>query len=409
MFDNHSCLTSLILSADNVNNVASNVIATKSRLRYRRLLLPACILVLLLQADTRAIVQSVLTDAFLQVSAFVAATLALYYGLTQYFGERNLHRLMQTHPIIELSLAAVLGALPGCGGAIVVITQFTQGKVSFGAVVAVLTATMGDAAFLLLAQQPLNGLTVIAVSLLTGIVSGSLINCIHANDFMRPTTRLNPHSTTSSSSATNFAARQASLSFWKCVFFPALLIAALVALQMDANQFLHLPSGSIEIFGAACGFIAVLLWALSSKGDSYQKVTSEEPRQQKFSWVLKVAQDTQFVTSWVVAAFLLFELSIFWFGLDLTSLFSQVGPWVVLFAVLFGFLPGCGPQIMLTSLYLQGAVPFSAQLGNAISNDGDALFPAIALAPKAAIIATLYSAIPAILVGYGYYFLFEIP
>ena len=48
-----------------------------------------------------------------------------------------------------------------------------------------------------------------------------------------------------------------------------------------------------------------------------------------------------------------------------------------------------------------------AEIGNAISNDGDALFPAIAMAPKAAIIATLYSAIPAIIVAYGYYWLFE--
>ncbi|MDF5637828.1 putative manganese transporter, partial [Vibrio parahaemolyticus] len=51
--------------------------------------------------------------------------------------------------------------------------------------------------------------------------------------------------------------------------------------------------------------------------------------------------------------------------------------------------------------------PLSAQLANAISNDGDALFPAIAMAPKAALVATIYSSIPAFIVGYGYYFLFE--
>ena len=49
----------------------------------------------------------------------------------------------------------------------------------------------------------------------------------------------------------------------------------------------------------------------------------------------------------------------------------------------------------------------SAPLGNAISNDGDALFPAIALAPRAAVMATLYSAIPALLVAYAYYWIWE--
>ena len=88
-------------------------------------------------------------------------------------------------------------------------------------------------------------------------------------------------------------------------------------------------------------------------------------------------------------------------------MFDSAGAITVGAAILIGFLPGCGPQILVTGLYLQGAVPFSAQLGNAISNDGDALFPAIALSPKAALLATVYSAVPAIIVGYGYYYLFE--
>ena len=79
-----------------------------------------------------------------------------------------------------------------------------------------------------------------------------------------------------------------------------------------------------------------------------------------------------------------------------------------LIAILFGFLPGCGPQIVVATFYLNGYIPLSAELGNAISNDGDALFPAIALAPKAAILATIYSAFPAIIVAYTYLVIFEL-
>ena len=71
------------------------------------------------------------------------------------------------------------------------------------------------------------------------------------------------------------------------------------------------------------------------------------------------------------------------------------GPWRLM-GVVVGLLPGCGPQIVTTTLYISGAIPLSAQIGNAISNDGDALFPAIALAPRAAIVATLYTTIPAL-------------
>ena len=52
---------------------------------------------------------------------------------------------------------------------------------------------------------------------------------------------------------------------------------------------------------------------------------------------------------------------------------------------------------------MTGSLPLSAQLGNAIANDGDALFPALAVAPKAALLATAYSAIPAALVAYGWF------
>ena len=83
-------------------------------------------------------------------------------------------------------------------------------------------------------------------------------------------------------------------------------------------------------------------------------------------------------------------------------------PFLPLMGILFGFLPGCGPQVVVATFYLNGYIPLSAEIGNAISNDGDALFPAIALAPKAAIIATVYSAIPAIIVAYSYMFIFEL-
>lgn len=54
--------------------------------------------------------------------------------------------------------------------------QFTKGKVSFGGVVAVLTATMGDAAFLLLAKKPHEGLLILSVSLGIGALTGYLVN-----------------------------------------------------------------------------------------------------------------------------------------------------------------------------------------------------------------------------------------
>ena len=59
-------------------------------------------------------------------------------------------------------------------------------------------------------------------------------------------------------------------------------------------------------------------------------------------------------------------------------------------------------------MFIAGSLPLSAQIGNAISNDGDALFPALAISPKVALVATIYSAIPALIVSYGYLIFFEL-
>ena len=121
----------------------------------------------------------------------------------------------------------------------------------------------------------------------------------------------------------------------------------------------------------------------------------------------RVAADTNFVTAWVVMAFLSYELAVHWLGADIGTLFQSWAAVLPLTAIIAGFIPDCGPQIVVTTLYLAGAIPLSAQLSNTIANDGDALFPALALAPKAAILATVYSAVPALIVGYGWFWLFE--
>ena len=186
---------------------------------------------------------------------------------------------------------------------------------------------------------------------------------------------------------------------------PSLIIAFLIAFNVDFDQFGKYTGTSISIFGAAMALFAVTIWAYSSKGESYKEVTSEDDECTPPSKIIKVLQDTHFVTAWVVASFMLFEILVNIAGLDLKNWFAHYAYLAPLIAVVIGFLPGCGPQIIVTTLYIQGIIPFSALTANAISNDGDALFPAIAMAPKAAVIATVYTSIPALAIGYGLYFL----
>ncbi|HEQ3514636.1 TPA: putative manganese transporter [Vibrio cholerae] len=394
-------------------NMANHrVLVSLFNLRYKRLLLPIALFALLVSENTRAVTVETLADSFWAVSTYVAFTLAIYHWVSRWLdGAHALVSAYHRSRNLQVVIAALLGALPGCGGAIVVTTQFVSGKVGFGALVAVLTATMGDAAFLLLASQPVTGLYVIGIGVVTGCVTGLVINALHRDDFMRPTlTELSNKLRTSCCSATSavsFKAINLQGLFWKYLLFPASLVAFASSFQIDINQVLSLPEMSIEWIGALLAVSCMLLWALTQEIEDYQSTVSEDDKIRTSHPMQKAAQDTNFVSAWVIIAFLAFELTLHFTGFEIGANWGNWGVWMPALGIVIGLLPGCGPQILVTSLYLSGALPFSAQLSNAISNDGDALFPAIALAPKAALMATLYSSIPAAIVGYGYFWLFE--
>lgn len=382
-------------------------------LSWRALIPLALVTLAWASPEVGGIVVETVSEAYLQVSVFVAATLALLYGLERLFRVDSAD-ILARHPRIQVPVAAFLGALPGCGGAIVVVTQYVNGHVGFGALVAVLTATMGDAAFLLLAQEPMTGLGVFALGMGVGIISGYVVEAVHGRDFMRMQALAGPEE----------AERRARLGrrprdgsplnpLWLVLMVPGVVFAVPIAMQLDPNQWFGTlaPYRPVTWLGFAGGLFALLMWAahMTAEPGRHHANPAANPNDrvlvERPSLGSRVINDTNFVTVWVIAAFLVYELGMHFSGADLGHWFKVWAPVTPLIAILVGFLPGCGPQIVVTTLYLTGVIPMAALLGNAISNDGDALFPAIALAPRAAVVATLYTAIPALIVGYGAYFL----
>ena len=355
--------------------------------------------------EMRDIVVHALSDAYFQVTVFVAGTLALVFWFEKAFAF-DLGQLMRNNVRWQPLIASALGALPGCGGAIIVVTQFTKGYATFGGFIAVLVATMGDAAFLLLARDPSTFLLVIGISLVAGTITGMIVDGVHGRDFMAvenlDEVELTEHLAGKNDDPVPFA------KFWILLAAIGLIPAAAIALNYDAGE--NTPFaffGDVEI-GTWIGFLSamfcVALWAISKRPDNNGLGADTLPND---SLITRVVKDTNFVTAWVIMAFLIYEIATVKFGLDVGAMFEGYLMLIPAIAILIGFIPGCGPQVVVTSLYLAGAIPLSAQLSNAIANDGDALFPALALAPKAAVLATLYSALPALIIGYSWFFLLE--
>ena len=340
----------------------------------------------------------------MQVSTFVAATLLIFFSLEKFFNF-DLSEKLKKAGYLQVPIAAALGALPGCGGAIIVITRYLTGNLSFGAVLATLTATMGDAAFLLIAKEPTTGLFIVFLGFFVGSITGWTADKIHGPNFLRPQNQndANENKIIDTTENENSDLKSNILDcIWMIILIPSIVIGFGLAFQFKIDELLSVGflNSPTTLFGFLGGVLCLIMWLSPRLIPNLPKNSTNNK-----NIIRRTISDTNFVTTWVVFAFLLFEITNHVFDFELNIISAQMSVFVPLIGVLAGFLPGCGPQIIITTLYLSGTIPMSALVGNAISNDGDALFPAIALAPKVALVATLYSGIPALIIAY-FWFLF---
>ena len=364
-----------------------NPIVFLKRVRLKRAFFALfCVMLMLMPGGFGALTRTLTVDAYVQVSAFVGATLLLFYGAERLF-HFDIGTALKKAKGFQVPLAALLGATPGCGGAVVVVAAYSSGNVGFGAMVATLTATMGDAAFLLIATRPDAAAVVLPLSFIVGVLSGWIVDRLDK-------ATLPVISPKSARFAPHIGITRPKDYLFALFILPGLVIGVTQLLGKDISAIF----GDTFIYAVALSgtVVGLYVWATSP----LQAMTNV-----KDSPLTRMAEETSFIAIWVIVAYLTYDYAAEYAGLDLKAAFTTIAPLLPLIAVIIGFIPGCGPQVLVATLYINGALPFAALIGNAISNDGDALFPAIAINPKAAIWATLYSAIPALVVAYGFYFL----
>ena len=381
-------LALFFLANDNHYQVEDNNESYKLIYSIRKKYFVALLLLVLtaLPGELGDLTRALVTDAYVQVSAFVAVTLSIFYFSEHKFNF-NLGKFLKESSKIQIPISAMLGATPGCGGAVVVVAAYTSGNVSFGAVIATLTATMGDAAFLLIAVRPDIAILVLPLTLIAGIITGYVADNFYTLSHKERVVNLKKEIPLIGKN------RKRDILF-AILIIPGFGLGVLQILQYDLEGLFGFFPQLIAITGMVT---SILIWSNS------KIKTMTNPKDKP---LVRVAEETSFIAIWVLSAYLAYDYLVFLTPLDFNVMFKTIGVLIPFLAIIIGFIPGCGPQILVTTLFINGMIPFSALLGNAISNDGDALFPAIAIAPRAAVLATIYSAIPAFIMAYTLYFFF---
>lgn len=329
---------------------------------------------------------------------------------------------------------------------------YVKGSVTFGTVVATLIATAGDSAFVTLTQAPRDFAVVTFICLIVGTVTGYIVDYYKIGEWVRKRSAKteianlkiehekaeatldemycdNPitcrssnlrhigheegdeidmilhHTTPLDTSKLGYRLTHNSyIVFWVAITV-GFVLGVLELMQVDINRLPGLPNIGV-IVGSLGTLVTVLYMVFSNR--LMQAQTHEDVEHKLFSLketFIHNAQETAFVGTWVFAAYLVYELGVYVAGGEhvVEAALASTGLASVLLGALVGVIPGCGPQVVFVSLYLKGMFPFAALLANAISQDGDALFPLIAMDRKAAFWATVVNTIVAIIVGVAAY------
>ncbi|MFB6257621.1 MAG: putative manganese transporter [Flavobacteriales bacterium] len=374
-----------------------------------------------------------LRDGFVQVSAFVAITVLLFSYLQYRTGGRAVDHLRNNKKMQPI-FGALLGLMPGCGGAIIVMPLYVRGTVSFGTVVAALAATAGDSAFVILALAPQAALYAYGMAFIASVLFGYAIDSwgLGVSRVDRAVSAMGVKGRTGNGfpeggdKISAYALDEAEKSHWPDPGEPRrvgpmtrishavhLLWWALAITGLIAGV-LYLVKGAPEVamsfdlsfFGlfTISGLSGTLAsFYLHFVGRRYLGKDEDPGQDNGFSSVYDTfrhsAMETSMVTVWVIVAYLLYEYSVALFQLDIGEMAAAAGVMAPIAGTLLGWVPGCAPQIVLAQVYAEGGIPFSTLTANAISQDGDALFPLMAIDGKAAIVATIYTSFPAFFVG----------
>ena len=376
-------------------------------------------------------------DAFLAVTVFVAA-MVLFFSWLQYISAGRFVDTIRANTAWQPVIGALMGITPGCGGAIVMMPMYARGYVTYGTVIATLIATLGDAAFVLIGAAVTDSsfiapvVAVHLISFVVGISWGYLVDGMKitpSNPLGKFSANYNDNSPSRNVlQETNENMREVfddlgreektgwgyfllhqGYTVWWIVTSLGLIFAILLLVwsAQDADFTLEINynpltlDGFITWIGLIGTSLSVILYISQKNWISDDSEASIGDKLYSLrETMIHSASETAFVTFWVMSAYLIFEFSMLFSGMNEAdlALFGD-GILAVILAAVIGLIPGCGPQIIAITAYTKDLISFPALVANAISQDGDALFPLLVRHRVASIWATVHTTIPALIVG----------
>ena len=339
----------------------------------------------------------------------------------------------------QVAVSALLGLIPGCIGGFAAVSLYTQRLISFGALVAMMIASMGDEAFMLLALMPGQALWIFLLLFAVALVCGIAIDFVikWKNAGTPPDTGTKPQIDKDPDNGMEAQPGRApgkgnerqemrhvhnqcrhcheddvrdkvSRHFgWRRIILlcgTAVFLIALAAGFLDHEHHTHDAGNAMDmtaalsmnlldekwmniLFAALSITLLVIIWKASDHfvSDNLWRHIILKHMPVIFAWTFGVLAVAGIVMSYV----------------EIDGWISQNTALMILLAAAIGLIPESGPHMIFVTLYAGGIVPFPVLLASAISQDGHSSLPLLAEDKRSFAYAKLLNCLIAIAAGFG--------
>ena len=359
----------------------------------------------------------------------------------------------------QVVIAALLGSIPGCMGGFATVSLYTHRMFSFGALVAMMIASSGDEAFVMLAMIPKQALVLFVILFVIAVVVGILIDLIGKKRNFKIQSDCNDgyvihdeyhdehypehpdchcdnaeHSdnlyTDRSDAEEKITGPEPRHFGWKRITMLiglAVFIVALAGGQLGHDHSAHSHSHCTETHSHCTENHTHCDEAHSHCTEAgHQEHTSFNLLDEQWMnvlfaglsvlvllvlifasdhfvdehlWHHIVRKHLPVIFAWTFGVLLVLGIALQY--VDIDHWISSNTALMILLATLIGIIPESGPHLIFVTLFATGVVPFPVLLASSISQDGHASIPLLAESRKSFLWAKIINCAVALAAGYA--------
>lgn len=334
----------------------------------------------------------------------------------------------------QVIFGAMLGSIPGCMGGFATVSLYTHRMFSFGALIAMMIASSGDEAFIMLAMIPEQALILFVLLFVIAVVTGIVTDKIEERMHKRKCDKADHeecgidtdchdgfvvHEEVDEEAGKHEDKRHYG---WKRIIMflgLAIFIAALATghLGHDHEAHIHDEHGHTEACihdhchhetaeshkGLGINLLSEdwmnVLFAGLSIIVLFVLILASDHFVEEHLWNHIIRKHLLTIFSWTFGVLLILGIGLQY--IDIDRWITDNTAIMILLATLVGIIPESGPHMIFVTLFAAGAVPFPVILASSISQDGHASIPLLAESKKSFAVAKLINCAVALAAGYA--------